>query len=375
MPLAIQVMKSMRTRLVFLVVLLIMGPFAFPVAKAAPPMALQRFPSVGTSSVEPGGNMTFSWALTKDLSEFLLYYDVAGGAGSSDTIDVYVNYVAVPRAQFLVGRGWIFCDGCQLNAGTYEVAVLASPENTGPLQFYIAVYALPEPPVDFAGFIPANSTQPFSEFGVLFPPSSTNYTLVLGVTGASYDFFINYTLMANVTETTTLSLDLGGRFQRFTVEAWGASADVTWTVQIQGQPKLEVEIVNPQSSGCNATLNPQSGQSFCVVGAVATPSDGGSPTITYLWTASGGELNSTSSQWVQWTAPAGAANFTLTVEASAPGYASGSDNLKVQVVPEFQAFVTPLLLALVLALTAIAQRRSRKETPHRSRNSPSSSNY
>jgi hypothetical protein len=324
------------------------------------------------SSVEPGGNMTFSWALTKDLQEFLLYYDVAGGAGSSDMIDVYINYVAVPRGQSLVGKGWIFCDGCQLNAGTYEVAVLASPENTGPVQFYIAFCAVPQPPVDFAGFIPVNSTQPFSEFGVLFPPSSTNYTLILGATGASYDFFINYTLMANVTETTTLSLDLGGRFQRFAVEATGASADVTWTVQIQVPPKLEVAIVNPQSGGCNATLNPQSGQSVCVAGAVATPSDGGNPTITYLWTANGGKLNSTSGQWVQWTAPAGVANFTLTVEASAPGYVSGSDNFKLQVAPEFPAFVTPLLLTLVLGLAAIAQRRSRKESPHHNTGSSSS---
>jgi hypothetical protein len=352
-------MKSMRTGLVSLILLLIMGPFAFPVAEASPPMALQRFPSVGESSVEPGGNMTFSWALTKDLSEFLLYYDVAGPAGSSDMMDVYINYVAVPRGQSLVGKGWIFCDGCQLDAGTYDVAVLASPGNTGPIQFYIALYAVPQPPVDFAGFIPVNSAQPFSEFGALFPPSSTNYTLVLGAIGAGYDFFINYTLMANVTETTTLSLDLGGRFQRFEVEATGASADVTWTVEIQGPPKLEVAIVNPHFGGCNATLNPQSGQSVCVVGAVATPSDGRNATVTYLWTATGGKLNSTSSQWVQWAAPAGVANFTLTVEASAPGYVSGSDNFEVQVAPEFPAFVTPLLLTLVLGLVVIAQRRSR----------------
>jgi hypothetical protein len=352
-------MKSMRAGLVLLIMLLIIVPFVFPVAKAAPPVALQRFPSVGESSVEPGGNVTFSWTLTKDLSEFLLYYDVTDGAGWSDTMDVYINDVAVPSGQSLTGKGWIFCDGCQFNAGTYDVAVLASAGNTSPIQFYIAIYALPQPPVDFAGLIPANSVQPFSEFGVLFPASSTNYTLVLGATGASYGFFINYTLMANVTETTTLSLDLGGRFQRFEVEATGANADVTWTVQIQGPPRLDVAIVNAQPLGCNFTLNPQSGQSVCVVGAVATPSDGGSPTITYLWTANGGKLNSTSSQWVQWTAPAGVANFTLTVEASAPGYVSGSDTIKVQVAPEFPSFVTPLLLMLVLGFTGIAQKRLR----------------
>jgi hypothetical protein len=345
--------------MLLLITLLSVGLFALPVAKASPPPALQRFPSVGNSSLDPGENMTFSWALSKDISEFLVYYDVAGGAGSSDVIEVYVDDAPVPRGQSLMGKGWIFCDGCEYSAGTYDVGVFAPPDNVGPIQFYIGFYSVPQPPVDFTGFNPANSVQPFSEFGVLFPPSSTNYTLVLSATGASYDFLINDTLMATVAKTTTLSLDLGGSFQKFAVDATGASADVTWTVEIQGPPRLEVAIVNPQSGGCNSTLNPKSGQSVCVVGAVATPSDSGSPTITYLWKASGGELNSTSSQWVRWTAPAGVANFTLTVEASAPSYVSGSDSLMVQVAPEFPSTVVPLLLMLVLGFAAIAQKRSR----------------
>jgi hypothetical protein len=360
MPVAIgRVNYNLRRSLFLLITLLTVGLFATPIAKASPPTALQRFPSSGRSSLEPGGNMTFSWALNRDLSEFLLYYDVVGGAGYSDVMDVYINDAPVPRGQFLVGKGWIFCDGCQYSAGTYDVGVFAPPQNTDPIQFYIGLYAVPQPPVDFAGFIPTNSSQPFSEFAVLFPPSSNNYTLVLGAAGASYDFLINDTLIATVAETTTLSLDLGGRFQRFGVDATGAGADVTWTVEIQGPPKLEVAIVNPQSGGCNSTLNPGSGKSVCVVGAVVTPSDGGSPTITYLWTANGGELNSTGSQWVQWTAPAGVANFTLAVEASAPGYVSGSDSLTVQVAPEFPSFVVPLLLVLVLGFAAVAERRSR----------------
>lgn len=349
----------MRTALLLLVTLLIMGPFAVPTAKAAPPVALQRFPSVGKSSIDPGGNMTFSWAPSKDVMEFLVYYDVTGAAGSSDVIDVFINDVPIFRGQYLMGKGWTFCDGCQYSAGTYDVAVYAPPENSGPIEFYILFYVVPQPPVDFAGLIPANSVQPFSEFAALFPPSSTNYTLVLSATGASYDFIINDSVKATVTNTAILSLDLGGRFQRFTVDATGAGADVTWAVEIQGPPKLEVAIVTPQSRGCNSTLNPESGQSVCVVGAVATPSDAKSPRITYFWTANGGKLNSTTSQWVQWTAPAGVANFTLTVEASAPGYVSGSDNLRVQVAPEFPSIVMPLVLVLVLVFVAIAQRRSR----------------
>lgn len=296
--------------------------------------------------------MTFSWALGEDISEFLLYYDVTG-----DVLDVYVD--DTPYWQSLTGRGWRFCDGCQFSAGTHDVVVSAPFEAA---EFYIAFYAVPQPPVDFAGFVPANSIEAFSEFGADFSSSSGNYTFVLSAAGGTYDFFIDNMLNATVTETTTLMLHLAEGFHRLAVDATGEAADVTWTVDIQGeasQPRLEVAIVYPGSGGCNVTLNPESGESVCVAGVMATPSDGGSPTITYAWTASGGELNSTSSQWVQWTAPPGVATFTLTVQASALGYLPGSYSVGVQVVPEFPSFVMPLLLVLGLSFAAVAWRRSR----------------
>jgi hypothetical protein len=345
-------MNTMRICVLVLITLLTVGLLAFPIAKATPPMPLQRFPSVGTISLEPGANMTLPWTLRRDVSEFLFYYDVTG-----DVLDVYID--DMPYWQSLTGKGWRFCDGCEFSAGTYDVQVFAPFENIEVTEFYIVFYTVPQPPVEFAGFIPADSTEAFSEFGVLFPPSLANYTLVLGATGGSYDFFVDGTCEATVPETTTLSLDLGGDFHRFASDATGAGADITWTVEIQGPPKLDVAIVYPESGGCDTVLNPEAGQSVCVAGAVATPSDGGSPAITYEWTKSGGELNSTSSQWVEWTAPPGVAWFTLTVEASAPNYVSGSDSVSVQVAPEFPSFVAPLLLMLALGFTAITQRRSR----------------
>jgi hypothetical protein len=212
--------------------------------------------------------------------------------------------------------------------------------------------------VDFSGFIPANSGDRYSAFGAIFP-STTSYTLVLGVTSGSYELFVDGTSQVVVTENTQVSLDFEeGSFHLFELSSLsvGADEDVGWTVQIQGQPKLDVIIVNP----C-PVLNPESGQSACVTGAEATASDGGSPTVSYLWTASGGELNSTTSQWVQWTAPPGVASFTLTVQASASGYVSGSDSLSVQVAPEFPSFAAPLLLVLLLAFTALSKKRSRSQ--------------
>jgi hypothetical protein len=344
-------MNAMRINLLLLVGLLTVISLAFPIVKAAPPVVLQAFPSAGKTSVQPGGNMTFPWALGGDITEFLMYYDVTG-----DVLGVSID--EYPYWQSLTGRGWRFCDGCQFGAGTHDVVVAASFEAA---EFSIVFYAVPQAPVDFAGFIPANSIQSFSEFGALFPSSSTHSTILLGATAGSYDFAIDNKLIATVTKTATLSLHLEG-FHKLRVDATGVGADVTWTVDIQGgssQPRLEVTIVYPKSGGCNVTLNPKSGQSTCVAGVKATPSDGGSPKITYVWSASGGKLNSTSSQWVQWTAPTGVAAFALTVQASATGYSSGSYSASIQVVPEFSSLALPLLLALGLGFVAIARRRSR----------------
>jgi hypothetical protein len=225
---------------------------------------------------------------------------------------------------------------------------------TGRISFDIGFYVVPQPPVDFVGFISANSYTRISSFGALFPTSGS-FTIVLAATAGSYDFIVDGASQGEVTGTSSLTLQLTGDFHLFEVSSVGISEgeDVRWTVQIQGQPKLEVRIVNP----C-PVLNPESGQSVCTTGAEATASDG-TPTVSYLWTASGGELNSTTSQWIQWTAPAGVASYTLTVEASAPGYVSDSDSLVVGVTPEFSSFTVPLLLVLVVALTTVAQRRSR----------------
>ena len=141
--------KAMRIGLLLLIILLAVGPLAFPTVRAAPPPALQRFPSAGKSSLEAGGNITFSWALGQDISEFLFYYDVTG-----DVVDVNIN--DTPYWPSLTGRGWRFCDGCQFGAGTYDVMVTAPFDA---VQFYVAFYAVPQAPVDFAGFIPVGSSE------------------------------------------------------------------------------------------------------------------------------------------------------------------------------------------------------------------------
>jgi hypothetical protein len=335
-----------------LVILLILPLLVSPTAEAAPPSDLKTI----TGSVSAGEFKSYPWNLDRDVTDFLLHYSITGGTDPLDVAYVSIDEIDL-HFDYLMGEGWEYCD-CPLDAGPYTVTVEADADATGPINFNIGFYSVPQPPVDFSGFIPATADMRTSSFGVIFP-NEGSYTLVLGATAGSYELFVDGESQGVVTGTTNLTLDLTEDFYLFEVSSVDVSPDedVRWTVQVQvqGPPKVEVTIVN----SC-PILNPEEGQSVCVTGAEATASDGGTPTVEYLWTVTGGELNSTTSQWVEWTAPPGVASFTLTVEASAQGYTSGSDSLKVQVVPEFPPFTATLILLSVIGLTAVAQRITKR---------------
>jgi hypothetical protein len=349
MPFAIDPVVSIMRTVPILVALVVLPLLISPSVQAAAPRDLK----VLTGSLDPEEVTSFPWNLNRDVAEFVFHYSITGGTDPLDVAYVSIDEIGL-RFDYLMGEGWEYCD-CPLDAGAYTVTVEADEYATGPINFNIGFYLVPQPPVDFSGFIPATADMRTSSFGVIFP-NEGSHTLVLGATAGSYELFVDGESQGVVTGTTNLTLDLTEDFHLFEVSSLGVSPDedVRWTVNVQGPPKLEVRILN----SC-PVLNPESDQSVCVTGAEATASDGGTPTVHYLWTVTGGELNSTTSQWVEWTAPPGVASFTLTVEASAQGYTSGSDSLKVQVVPEFPSFMTPMILLLVVSLTALAQRRTR----------------
>jgi hypothetical protein len=240
------------------------------------------------------------------------------------------------------------------------VTVVAYLAATLPIDYEIAFYLPPEPSVDFSGQIPANSDLRVSSFGVLFP-SSTSGQLVLDAASGSYEFFVDGESSAVVTAATELPVNFEGGFHTFEInsDSEGVGENVAWSVRVP--PMLIVRILNP----C-LTLNLTSGQSVCVTGAEATATDGSSPAVIYSWTATGGDFNSTSSQWVNWTAPQTAGDFSLTVQASAPGYFSGTDSLVSTVVPEFPTVVLPFIFAVALAVLTLS-RRSRRYHIGRSR--------
>lgn len=322
----------------------------------------------GSGSLAPGESTTLNWQLATNIPEpgFLFHYFITGGSDSNDVMSVYIEETG-DGWEFLMGEGWEYCSPlglspCSIDAGSYTVTVAAYPAATGSLHYEIAFYLPPEPSVDFSGQIPANSDVRGSSFGVLFP-SSTSGQLVLNAGSGSYEFFVDGESRAIVTAATELTVNFEEGFHTFEINSdyEGVGEDVAWSVRIP--PMLNVVIVN----SC-PTLDPEAGQSVCITGAEVTASDGSSPSVvTYSWTASGGSLNSTSSQWVEWTAPQTVGDFDLTVQVSAPGHLSGAKSFVATVVPEFPTTVLPLIFAIVLAIPLLG-RRSRRH--HIARNRP-----
>ena len=329
----------------------VLGP---QTASAAPPSALTSF----TGTLSPGESITRVWELNSAVEEpgFLFHYSVIGGSDFNDVAYVYVDETG-DGWDYLKGEGWTYCSPlspppCPLDRGQYSVTISADDAATAPMTYDIGFYLPPNPPAVFSGHIPADSDVRVSSFGVLLASASAG-DFSLEVTSGSYDFLIDGVSAAVVTSNTALTVNLAKGFHQLEVstEVEGATEDVTWSVRLP--PKLEVRIINP----C-PTLN-ESVQSVCVIGAEAAASDGSSPVVSYQWTASGGTFNSTSGQWVEWTAPPGTAGFTLTVLATAPGYLSSEDSTVTQVVPEFTSAALSFLVAVLLAI-ALLRRRSRR---------------
>ncbi len=343
----------MKLCVVLIGLLAAMSISTLPTAEAATPKALKTF----SGGLDPGEITAppMNWELNRNVTDFLFHYAITGGSEPDDVVYVSIDETG-DHWDFLMGEGWAYCD-CSLNAGSYSVTVEADAAASGRITYSVGFYLVSPPPVDFSGFVPANADVRFNDFAVLLP-SAGNHDLILKTTTGSYEFFVDGESKGEVTGTNDVTLDLteGLHILSVSAEVSGAGEDVHWSVQILGQPKLEVRIVE----AC-PTLNPESGQSVCVTGAEVSASDGKSPTVSYQWSASGGSFNSTTSQWVEWTAPPGVANFALTVEVSAPGYLSDTDSLGVQVVPEFSVVTLPFLLGVTAASLLLARRSTRHE--------------
>ena len=330
-----------------------------PNVTAAAPEVLQTF----SGTLADSNPMEWTWELNRDIPDpgFLFHYVITGGLDSNDVVSVYIDDTGgtqVEGWEFLMGEGWEYCSPlglspCPIDLGSYTVTVVAYPEATLPIGYEIAFYLPPEPSVDFSGQIPANSDVRGSSFGVMFP-SSTSGLLVLNAASGSYEFIVDGESSTVVTAATELPVNFEGGFHTFEINSdfEGVGENVAWSVRIP--PMLNAVIVN----SC-PTLNPEAGQSVCITGAEVTASDGSTPpVVTYSWTASAGSFNSTSSQWVEWTAPQTLGDFNMIVQVSAPGYFSGSASLVATVVPEFPAVALPFILAVALAVVLL-NRRSR----------------
>jgi len=129
-----------------------------------------------------------------------------------------------------------------------------------------------------------------------------------------------------------------------TIETWDGSTEyITSSPNSQSNfpPSFSVSftVTTPPPKSLAVTLNasPASVQSggTSLLTAVATANDGSKPAVTYVWSASGGALNSTSGNPVLWTAPTVQATtaFAMSVTAAATGYAQASTSISVFVTP------------------------------------------
>jgi len=364
-------LKSGRVYLLLLLLLASLSVWVLPATDAAAPEVLKTF----SGTLAPGDIATTpgNWQLDRNIPEpgFLFHYAITGGSDPNDVIYVYIEETD-DAWDYLMGEGWTYCSQtavlpCSLDADSYTVTVEADQLATRSISYAIEFYLPTEPSAEFSGQMPANSDARLSSFGMVFP-RTTSGQLVVGVTSGRYEFFVDGEPVGDgqpITTTTELpvsfdSCDLPvlGQdvcFHMFEVSAEleGLEENVAWFVQVP--PILNVEIL----SEC-PTLNPETGESVCITGAQATASDGGTPAVSYLWTASGGSFNSTTSQWVEWTAPPGFSVFTLTAQATAPGYFSGSKTFPVQVVPEFSPAAVPFVIAIALAFVLLSRKSRRR---------------
>ena len=340
-----------------LVVLLLLGVHAVP---AQPAAALSTF----SDTLNPSESREHALRISQDLDEYLFYAASEGGTTADDTFDVTIEETDDTWSS-LQGQLWFFSSN--LNAGDYTLIVQAYEDATGPITYTVAFYSIPTVPVAFSGHVLAASAYDTADFEVDFPVDGT-YTFRLGVQGEPYEVRMDYESVVTVEAPKSISVEvLEGRryFEVISVleqeTYWSVemSQPITTTTQTteatQTRGYLSVSIL----SSC-PTLDESAGQFSCILGAQATANDGGSPEITYAWSKTGGSFNSTTGQWVNWTAPVTdkPLTFTVSVVASASGYDDGValNSIAVQPIPEFPALSLPYLLS-VLAVASLLIRR------------------
>jgi hypothetical protein len=206
---------------------------ALPTVHAAP----QALKTVSGSLV-PGDITSFPWQLNHDVSVVLFHYKITGGSEPDDVVYVSIDETG-DNWPYLMGEGWDYCDYCSYSTGPYTITVEADAAAAGQMSFNIGLYDVAQPPLDFAGFIPANSATRVSRLGIAFPgPGPANYTFVVDASAGSYEMFVDQASQGVVNGNRSLTVELDQGFHLFEVDASAVGVDqnVRWTVQGGGEP-------------------------------------------------------------------------------------------------------------------------------------------
>jgi hypothetical protein len=327
----------------------------------------------------PGESQEHPFTIPQDLDEYLFYGQSQGAATADDTFDVTIDETG-DSWWSLQGQQWL--RSMALDAGDYTLMVEAYPDASGPITYTVNFYSIPAVPVTFSGLRLATSSYDSAELSADFPADG-NYTFTFGVQGASFEFLVDSESLTTVEGPGSVSAEVSEGRHEFDVVSEEPEQETSWSVTIQGPVSMsqttnvtettrltetssseaEPQLVVSMISSC-PTLNESAGEFNCVLAAQATASDGGSPDISYEWSSTGGSFNSTSDQWVNWTAPEinEAEDFTISVVAFASGYKNGvtSAAIAVQPIPEFEVLPTSCLFLALGAACLIGRRRPPK---------------
>jgi hypothetical protein len=345
----------------------------------------------------PGESQEHPFTIPQDLDEYLFYGQSQGAATADDTFDVTIEETG-DSWWSLQGQQWL--RSMALDAGDYTLMVEAYPDASGPITYTVNFYSIPAVPVTFSGLKPATSSYDSAELSADFPADG-NYTFTFGIQGASYEFLLDSESLTTVEGPGSVSAEVSEGRHEFDVVSQEPEQETSWSVTIQGPVSMsqttsvtettsmtETTSVSETTSVTQTTsvsettssetlpqllvsiepscptLNESAGQFNCILAAQATASDGGSPDISYEWSSTGGSFNSTSGQWVNWTAPEinEAEDFTVSVVASASGYDQGaaSTAIAVQPIPEFEVLPMSCLFLALAAACLIGRRRPPK---------------
>jgi len=359
--------RSLRSSILIIALL----AFVFmPVPQAVSATPAQLATVSGTLS--PGETKDFPYSLPQDLEDFLLHVTVTASAPDTDRLDITIEDATWTDLQGDWWDAWgryvdIFGP---LTAGDHTLTATTSvdPPAVNSVTFTVEFYEIPTTPFTVQGTFPAEPVDNTSAYIRVSLPEAGAYPVSADATAGNFRLVPegpNDPMDVTGLVKRTMQFDEAGVYEfEIQTDVLDKLEATAWSITVESptsKPSLSVMIAD----GCEGVPPGSS----CLFRADATASDGSQPNVQYNWTTSGGCfideagecVPSVLGQNVNWTAPSGSGEttYTVTVNATADGYESGTDTWPI-VVPEFSSTELALAVSLVSASAVILVGRRRR---------------